>query len=80
VYAVTYSPDSEHAFVEEGVPKDITHSVYPVGSGPKVVEVVVTGILVVEVVVGAIVDVVVVGIGGIGGGKGCDLQQGKSTT
>jgi hypothetical protein len=34
----------------------------------------------VDVVVVGIVDVVVVGIGGIGGGTGCDLQQGKSTT
>jgi hypothetical protein len=34
----------------------------------------------VDVVVVGIVDVVVVGIGGIGGGIGCDLQHGKSTT
>jgi hypothetical protein len=45
------------------------------------VDVVVTFIEVVDVVVGAMVDVVVTGgDGGTGGGIGCDLQQGKSTT
>jgi hypothetical protein len=78
VYAVTYSPVCEQALLTAPDPNDTTHSVYPVGSGPCVVDVVVTGILVVDVVVGDIVEVVVTGgIGGIGGGGiGCDLQQG----
>jgi len=54
--------------------------VYPVGCGPLVVVVVVTGINVVVVVIGDTVDVVVV-TGGIGGcGDNPPKQQGKSTT